>query len=997
MFKLSLSAALAGAVALSCATTVVAQEASFANDRPTADAFLSQHGDGWIVRPAAITGFPTSVYGDRLALPTAPRTPAAYEAAARQVVDMHDELFGFDSSELRHLQTKSLDLAKIGSSNKVAVVFEQVVDGISVLNGNVTILFEEATGDVLAIDTTGQPGAGEIASLPAIDAGQALALADAAFTAEFGFAPASVDSTDVKIVGPHPFFGMKNPIQNRGAALAWVFELSTPGLFKDLLPAQARIYVSAEGDGEIFIVEPTAYHIDGQVNGNCNIGQEPNSTTNQENPALQNLWVRNGSAGGSILATTDVNGLYNTGTSGPTNLFFELRGPYCDISNSGGANASVVIPSASGSNNNAQFNLTKAEFPTAEVAGFYWVNQFREWVVAVDPGDSTMDFSVLTLVNKNDLTCNAYWDGNINMERSEGSCFNTAYSDVILHEEGHYANAVYQGGSGMSGAFHEGNADNWAYSINGDSCLQTFFSPGTGCLRSGLQTSVKKCPTDGDESCNGGASHTEGQALASAVWRARANLRTTHGTAGGDAIADALFLAWMNAYNDKTIVNVILDHWLVLDDDDGNLSNGTPNIADIREGFEFYGWPKPPDVAVNVTSAPASNSTVPHGAPATVTATATSLLGTITGVTLDYSVSGAPVSTVAMTPTGNPNQFSGMIPGVPSPNSVTWSVKANSSLGNSDTTSIEVYHVGLVTVLQSFNFDGGSDQGWTHVNLGGSNGDQWNRGNPAFSNEATDPNAAFSPANVWGTDLSPTGFDGKYEPNGSGELRSPTFNLSGAANVHLQYRRWLAVESGQYDQAEIRVNGQIVWQNPFGTDLIDAQWELHDLDISSIAANNPSVQIAYRLTSDGGVEFGGWNLDDFTLYTIEATPAGSFTNYGSGCAGASGTPTIAGSGTVLSNRNVTLNIAGGLPNAAGLLLLGTSQANVGVGGGCSLLVGGLIGSGVSLPLNGSGALQLTGTIPSGTGAGNVYMQFFAADGSTATGFSATGGLQMTLP
>ncbi|MFG0318707.1 MAG: hypothetical protein ACF8XB_15645 [Planctomycetota bacterium JB042] len=996
MSKLSVSTALAGAVVLLCTTSAVAQELSSAPERPSADAFLSQNAGDWVVRPAAITGNPTFVYGDRLSLPTAPRTPAAFEAAARQVVDMHDELFGFDSSELRHRRTKHLELSRIGSNDKVAVVFDQVVDGIEVLNGSVTILFDEASGDVLALDTTGQPGAGAAAGRDAIPYDRALAIADAAYAAEFGFASASVDAADVMVIGPHPFFGLKNPIQGRGATLAWVFELSTPGLFKDDLPAQARIYVSAEGDGEVFRIEPTAFHIDGQVTGNCNIGPEPNSTTNQEVPALQNLWVRNGSSIGNVLATTDVNGLYNTGTSGPTNLFFELRGPYCNVNNQAGADATLTIPGATGSNNDPLFNPTKGQFTTAEVAGFYWVNTFREWVVAVDPGDSTMDFSVTTNVNLND-TCNAYFDGgSINMFRTGGNCLNTSYSDVVLHEEGHYANQQYQGGFGMSGAFHEGNADAWAYSINDNSCLDSFFTGG-GCLRSALQTSVKKCAVDGDESCNGGAVHTEGQALASAIWRARDNLNQTHGNAAGDFIANTLFLAWMNAYNDKTIVNVILDHWLVLDDNDGNINNGTPNITDIREGFEAYGWPKPPDVSLSVTSAPASNGAVPHGEPVTIVANATSLLGTITTVSIDYSVSGGPTSTVAMTPTGNPNEYAGTIPGAPSPASIAWNVDATSSAANSAASPQDVYHVGVVTILQSFKFDGPTDQGWTHVSLGGQNGDQWHRANPAGSNEATDPTAAFSPAQVWGTDLSVPGWDGMYEPNSSGELRSPTFNLSGVSNVHLQYRRWLAVEEAQYDQAQIRVNGQLVWQNPTSGHLIDTAWELHDLDISAMAANNPSVQVAYRLTSDGGLEFGGWNIDDFTLYTIEASPAGSFTNYGAGCAGTSGTPTISGSGTVLSNRNVTLNVAGGLPNAAGLLLIGTAQANVGVGGGCSLLVGGLIGSGVSLPLDGSGALQLVGTIPSGTPAGDVFMQFFAADAGTATGFSATGGLKMTLP
>ena len=258
-------------------------------------------------------------------------------------------------------------------------------------------------------------------------------------------------------------------------------------------------------------------------------------------------------------------------------------------------------------------------------------------------------------------------------------------------------------------------------------------------------------------------------------------------------------------------------------------------------------------------------------------------------------------------------------------------------------------------------------------------------------------NAANSAPNVWGTDLSVPGWDGKYEPNGSGELRSPSFALSGATSVRLQYRRWLAVEEAQFDQATIFVNGQNVWQNAFSGHHIDTQWELHDIDISAIAAGNPSVQVAYRLTSDGGLEFGGWNIDDFTLYTIEASPTGGFTTYGTGC-GASSTPALAGSGEVAKNRTVTLDVTNGQPNAAGLLLIGASQASGSIGGGCSLLVGNVIGAGFNVPLDGAGAAQLSGTIPpNAPAASDTYFQFFSADGAAATGYAATNGLKMTLP
>ena len=50
-------------------------------------------------------------------------------------------------------------------------------------------------------------------------------------------------------------------------------------------------------------------------------------------------------------------------------------------------------------------------------------------------------------------------------------------------------------------------------------------------------------------------------------------------------IADALFINWMNAYNQTEIRSVIETQWLTLDDDDGNIDNGTPHYPEINQGF----------------------------------------------------------------------------------------------------------------------------------------------------------------------------------------------------------------------------------------------------------------------------------------------------------------------------------------------------------------------------------------------------------------------------
>lgn len=966
-----------------------------------ARAFLAKHPGAWRIATEPTSGNAAFVFGSRFAFAGPQGNDVGWAAAARAVVDDHREFFGFDSTQLELRQVKPLALSRIGSSDKIAVVFDQIVDGIPVLGGSVSVLFDRKSGDVLALDTTGAPHADRAATTPRLTASQAIAAAEVAYQAYFGAPIGEVTNIEPVIVGPSAFFGHKSSLITRGATLAWKIDAKTPGMRTDLnVPMQGRVFIAAD-DGEALKVVPTAHSIDGKVSGNVNVGPEPNTTTNQETVGLAGVRIRQNNSTGAILATTDANGDFTIAQSGPLTLFVELRGAHCRVVNEGGTSTTFTQTGVvSGTPWNPLFNPAKTEFTTAEVAGWHHVMKFRDWVKSVDPSDTTMDFEVRTEVNKNDLTCNAYYDGTaINLERAEGSCANTCYQDVVQHEEGHWANEVYNGN--VTGAFHEGNADNFAYYINDDSCLTTFFSGG-GCLRSATQTSVFKCDTDGDETCNGGASHTEGQALASAVWAVRDRLNAALGDAQGDLVADNLFLSWMQAYNDGAILNVIMDHWLALDDDNGNLLDGTPHFAQINGGFKDYGWPGVKDPQITIASAPNDNAEVADQQGITVVANVVSTVSTVGAVRLFYSTNGTTFTQINMQPTGQANEYSGTIPGLASPNTVFWYVNASNLLGDQGSfpttapTNRRVYHVGDMVVLQQYKFDAGTDEGWTHVALSGQFGDQWQRGNPSGSESANDPSAAFSGSNVWGTDISLSGTDGKYEPSSSGELRSPTFNLSSSSKVRLQYRRYLSVEEGIFDQASIRVNGTSVFQNPASPNLIDGEWTLHDIDITAQAANNASVQIAYRLTSDGGVEFGGWNIDDFTLYRVDANPAGFFQAYGSGCAGTGGvTPTLSGSGVPTPGQNVTITIGNGKANGAGILLLGTSQVSL-PSAGCTLLVGGALLP-INLTLNGAGTIALNGPIPLGTPANDTYWQWFGIDSGAGNGqYSASNGLRMRI-
>jgi len=66
------------------------------------------------------------------------------------------------------------------------------------------------------------------------------------------------------------------------------------------------------------------------------------------------------------------------------------------------------------------------------------------------------------------------------------------------------------------------------------------------------------------------------------------------------------------------------------------------------------------------------------------------------------------------------------------------------------------------------------------------------------------------------------------------------------------------------------VNGTEVWVNPSGANTIDTSWVPMEIDISAFDGN-PNVTIEFRLTSDGGLTFGGWNIDDVEIVSLRPT------------------------------------------------------------------------------------------------------------------------------
>jgi len=344
--------------------------------------------------------------------------------------------------------------------------------------------------------------------------------------------------------------------------------------------------------------------------------------------------------------------------------------------------------------------------------------------------------------------------------------------------------------------------------------------------------------------------------------------------------------------------------------------------------------------------------------------------------TLYYRVDGGFFSSVAMTNTGGSTYTAG-IPGQASPAKVEWYLEATDSTlkGNKypkpAPLQLASFDVGTKKVYFAEDFELGVG-GWTHGLI--TNQDDWQRSadvgaaNGSYG-KAGDPTAAFSGTQIWGNDLGPSGWNGFYMDNTDNWLRSPVIDLTGSVNTKLRFQRWLTVEDAIYDQARVRVGGTEVWINPTGSNLIDTAWIETEIDISAFD-NSPGVIIEFSMTSDGGVNFGGWNLDDIEVVTLGSSSSGGSVVYctpgtsASGCQASIGTT---GTASATANSGFTLFATGVEGAKDGLFFWGPNGRQANPWGNSSSLQcvvppvkrGGLInGVGTSLTCTGSFAQNL---------------------------------------
>ncbi|MCP4678279.1 MAG: hypothetical protein GY854_22755 [Deltaproteobacteria bacterium] len=594
---------------------------------------------------------------------------------------------------------------------------------------------------------------------------------------------------------------------------------------------------------------------------------------------------------------TDENGAFSV-TGDPATITAHTRGPYVNVVNHSGPGIKLSVGLDAGMPDGGEILWPGdgEEFDQAQLDAFSFGSTVREH--GNDITDGTVkwlnEVAVINVNREVDMTgdgnpdyCNAWFDGEVNFlvagDMGGGyDCNNTAMvGDIVYHEYGHgiHMYSIIPGVGSYEGAVGEGFADTLASSITLDYQVGPYFTKNGGAVRE-LETNLV-WPDDQTSD-----PHQTGLIVGGALWDLRKAFIAEYNEDDAHDLIDFLYVGAMRTATD---VPSVYESVLLADDDNGNLADGTPHFCTIYDAFEPHGLVSKTLGRITLDHEPIAgdvtpDTTIPVEADVFVGMEDCNALG---DVRLAYSVdSGDNWTVVNMTNTSG-DAYASEIPAMPEGSIIYYRLEADETISgdvikrpDNDAEPYYKIYVGSVIEIMCDDFET-ADPGWTHELISGEQkdgADDWMREPPKGT--GGDPTEAHSGDYVWGNDQTPEQmWDGKYQENKINTLRSPEWDLRKYQTVRLRFWRWLNVEDGYFDKASIYVNNKRVWVNKStnpqdsfpNTHHLDKEWIAFDLDITEQAALKNKVQIRFEIASDDQNQYGGWNIDDFCLYTTEDT------------------------------------------------------------------------------------------------------------------------------
>jgi hypothetical protein len=376
--------------------------------------------------------------------------------------------------------------------------------------------------------------------------------------------------------------------------------------------------------------------------------------------------------------------------------------------------------------------------------------------------------------------------------------------------------------------------------------------------------------------------HYCGQVIAGFHWDAWQELLAVYPQAYADSVAANTWHYGRKLGLPQTMPDQV-HYTFVADDDDGNLSNGTPHYDQFCVGATNHGFTCPTiTVGVFITHTPldnTGNTTTPYQVVATITTTSGSIVEDSCRVT--YRIGGGSFTSVPMAATANPDEYEGFIPAQAACSQVEYYIFAADDGGNDATDpaaapgNLHAFLVGYDTIFAD---DFETNQGWT-AGVPGDNATtgMWQRCDPEWTEaQAEDDHTPAPGVNAYITHCAAGASQGSYDVDGGKTtLLSPVFDLTDYDDVTLSYYRWYSNDTGaepgtDYWVVEITDDGWATWATLENTNVSNRNWTQMMFNVGGYVDLNDQVQVRFIASDyDPGslVEAG---VDDFLLVGCSA-------------------------------------------------------------------------------------------------------------------------------
>jgi Zn-dependent metalloprotease len=490
--------------------------------------------------------------------PIALLTPGVYsqsEVSARghEFLEEIGELIRVDSADL---QFRSLTPVR---GDRAYVFFDQFYRGLPVFAARLTLCFEH--GGINGVNADVYPDI-RLGTTPTLAEGQAAEFAHAGM-------PWNVadDTVTAVTLGVLPIVWDTDV----GHFLVYRvrFETVDP-------PGEWIAYVDAH-DGEVFWRENLVsyYAITGTARGDVQLRRADDP--NQDLPMVDQKIMADGNT-----AYTDEDGEFEVDVA--NNQYYTVtdynEGYFVRVYDNLDGEWTALTTSAS-PGDPAEFYWDDSNTYPCERSCYYHTNAVHSWLKGVDPYWTECDLPITCRVNL-DCTCNAYYMGaTINFCAEGGGCNNTGQiADVIYHEYHHWVtNRTYDYSPPPDWTgLNEGYSDYCAMALTNDYCMAPSFFQAypDGCLRTGMNYRQYPAPE-----C-GGEPHCVGEITMGAMWKSRRNLTQKHGPEFAHQV-DLYFRDACKA-TPNTVPNFLV-YFLMANDDNGDLADGTPDYWEICDAW----------------------------------------------------------------------------------------------------------------------------------------------------------------------------------------------------------------------------------------------------------------------------------------------------------------------------------------------------------------------------------------------------------------------------